>query len=65
LNDKDEIARHYGFDSFTELLAISSPLPKQPGDTVQSYVARKTDGQWFVWNDEPPPPTHSEPRYPA
>jgi hypothetical protein len=63
-NDRDDIARYYGFDSFAALLGISHALPMEPGETVQSYCARKADGQWFVWRDEPPPPMKSEPRYP-
>jgi hypothetical protein len=42
--DRDEIAHRYGFESFAELLDISDPLPKLPGDKVQSYVARSPDG---------------------
>jgi hypothetical protein len=55
VNDKDKIAGQYGFDNYAELLGISDPLPKQAGDKAQSYVARKADGMWFVWEDAPPP----------
>ncbi len=51
---KEEIARSHGFASYAELLDISDPLPKSPGDTVQSYVARHSRGYWFVSEDKPP-----------
>jgi hypothetical protein len=52
---KDEIARNYGFATYAELLDISDPLPLLPGETVRSYVARRPDGTWFVWEDTDPP----------
>jgi hypothetical protein len=56
MKDREEIARLYGFDSFAELLDISDPLPKLPGESAKSYVARRADGSWFVWEDHPPVP---------
>ena len=53
--DKDEIARQYGFETYAELLAISKPVPNQSGETVRSYVARRQNGDWFIWDDKPPP----------
>jgi hypothetical protein len=50
---KDEIAKRYGFKSYAELLAKSDRLPKLPGDTSQSYVARHPRGYWFVWEEKP------------
>jgi hypothetical protein len=55
MNDRDEIAKLYGFESFAELLDISDPLPTLPGDATRSYVARHPRGHWFVWDDKPPP----------
>jgi hypothetical protein len=54
-HDREELARRYGCTSFPELLAISRPLPKLTADEPQSYVAHRSDGRWFVWNDVPPP----------
>ena len=56
MHDREGLARYYGFNSFAELLEISDPLPKFPGDKAQGYVALKSDGTWFVWDDAPPPP---------
>ena len=54
-NERANLARFYGFNSYAGLRAISQPLPMEPGDTFQSYVARRPDGGWFVWEDKPPP----------
>jgi hypothetical protein len=62
-NSNDDIGKFYGFNSYAELLSISDTLSKQPGDAVQSHVAHKPNGQWFVWTDELPPDIPSEPRY--
>jgi SAM-dependent methyltransferase len=51
--ERDAFARNSGFNSFTELLDNSDPLPMLPGDTVRSYVARKPSGRWFLWEDDP------------
>ena len=56
MSDKDDIARYCGFRTYAELRSISQPLPMEPGDTIQSYVARRPDGGWFVWEDKPPSP---------
>ena len=49
---KEEIAHRHGFNSFAELLAISNPLPKKPGDEFQCYIAHHDDkGYWFIWDD--------------
>jgi hypothetical protein len=53
--DKNEIARRYGFETYAELLDVSDPLPLLPGETVRSYVARNSNGNWFVWEDKSPP----------
>jgi len=50
---REEIARQYGFESFAELLDISERMPKEPGETVQEYMAQKPGGHWFLWRDEP------------
>jgi hypothetical protein len=63
-DDRDEIARHYGFNSYAELLDISDPLPKRPGE-AQAYIARHARGHWFIWEDKPPTQSPSEPRYPV
>jgi hypothetical protein len=55
MSDKNEIARRYGFETYAGLLDISERLPKLPGDTVQSYLARHPKGNWFVWEDVPVP----------
>ena len=62
---RDRIAWHYGFATRAELLRISRPCPLQPGETTRSYVARKPDGQWFIWADEIPPQVPGEPLYPT
>lgn len=49
--DREEIARRYGFPSFAELLDASEKLPMTRGDTQQSYVAKHLNGHWFVWED--------------
>jgi hypothetical protein len=53
-NGNDGIARQYGFETYAELLDISDPLPLLPGDTARSYVARRPNGDWFVWEDQAP-----------
>ena len=53
MHNRDEIARRYGFETFAELLDVSDPLPRMPGDKAQSYVARHGKGYWFVWQDAP------------
>jgi hypothetical protein len=53
---REEIARRYGFESFAVLLDISQPLPKLQGDDVQWFVARKSNGNWFLWQDAELPP---------
>jgi hypothetical protein len=58
---REDIAKRYGFECFSDLLDISSQLPMAPGDKVQAYVARHKDGQWFVWEDELPGPTLEDP----
>jgi hypothetical protein len=60
MHDREEIARRYGFASFAELLDVSDRLPTQPGDKAQSYVARGSDGTWFVWEDTPLPQFQKE-----
>jgi len=53
--EKHKIARHYGFETYADIIAISDPLPKRAGDLVQSYIAQHPNGHWFVWEDKPPP----------
>src|SRR5262245_22537071 len=48
---REEIAHHYGFNSFAELLDVSRALPMMPDENVQSYVAEHPNGYWFVWED--------------
>lgn len=55
MHSREEIARRYGFQSFAELLDISTPLPKQEGDAARSYLARHPNGYWFLWEDVPVP----------
>jgi hypothetical protein len=55
MNYQEDIAQFYGFNSYGELLEFSRPLPKLPEDKVQSYVARRPGGYWFIWDDQPPP----------
>ena len=50
---REEIARRYGFESFALLLDVSEKLPLSATDTMQSYIARRSDGTWFVWEDPP------------
>lgn len=54
-----EIARRYGFPSYAALLDVSELLPVSPEDTVRTYLARRGDGRWFLWEDYtqalPPP----------
>jgi hypothetical protein len=51
MHDREAIARVYGFESFALLLDISTPLPMREGDDFQCYVARNSNGHWFVWHD--------------
>jgi hypothetical protein len=51
----DALSRFYGFESYSELCAVSSKLPMHPGDTAETYLACGKDGVWFLWRDEPPP----------
>ncbi len=53
---REEIARRHGFTSFAEMLDVSDPLPKMSTDAVQSYIARRPDGRWFLWHDIPERP---------
>ena len=51
--EREEIAQRYGFESFAELLDLSTALPMLPADTAQAYVARRPNGRWFIWEDVP------------
>jgi len=51
--NREELAHRYGLASFTGLLAISRALPPDKGKP-QSYIAHRSDGRWFVWDDLPP-----------
>jgi hypothetical protein len=51
MHDREAIARLYGFESFTCLLEISTPLPMGDSDDFQCYVACQPNGPWFVWQD--------------
>jgi hypothetical protein len=51
--DKEAIAKRYGFSSFDELVAASSPLPMAKGDLMQCYVARHPGSFWFIWECAP------------
>jgi hypothetical protein len=53
-HDREQIAHRYGFASFMRLLAISRPLPRLNQGAPQSYIAHRSDGRWFVWDDVPP-----------
>lgn len=49
MTDREALAKRYGFDSYSELLAASFKLPKAPGELMQSYVGKHRNGHWFVW----------------
>jgi|GEM_PF-5171231 len=51
----DALSRFYGFNTYSELCAVSSKLPMHPGDTAETFLACGKDGVWFLWRDEPPP----------
>ena len=51
MHDREEIARRYGFESFAQLLDVSEKLSLSAPDVVQTYIARRSDGTWFVWED--------------
>jgi hypothetical protein len=53
MRDREELAHRYGLASYTGLLAISRPLPGQNKNKPQSYIAHRSDGGWFVWDDVP------------
>ena len=55
MHSREEIARRYGFESFAELLDISTPLPTVEDDVVRSYLARHPNRYWFLWEDAPVP----------
>ncbi len=50
---REELAKRYGFSSFAELLDTSKPLTSQATDNGQTYIARRPNGTWFVWDDVP------------
>ena len=52
---REELARRYGFSTFAELLVISERLSGADRGQVKSYIARRPNGTWFVWEDAPPP----------
>ena len=45
----EQLAHQHGFRTFDDLLAASFKLPMTDSDVRQSYVAKRSDGQWFVW----------------
>jgi hypothetical protein len=51
--EREETARHFGFNSYAELLVVSSPMPMLPGEVVQGYLAHHPRGHWFTWDDVP------------
>ncbi len=53
---REELAKRYGFSSFAELLEASERISGADKGQVPSYIARRPDGTWFVWEDAPPPP---------
>jgi len=48
---REEIARRYGFDTYADLMNVSEEMPWRP----RTYIARRPDGGWFVWDDPTPP----------
>ncbi len=50
---RDQIAHHYGFETFAELLDISHPLPQAARENYRCYLAQHADGHWFIWEDRP------------
>ena len=53
--ERADLARFYGFNSYTGLRSISEPLPMLPADKAQSYLARRPSGHWFLWHETPAP----------
>ena len=51
--NREQLAQRHGFASFIGLLAISRPLPRLNKGKPQSYIAHRSDGRWFVWDDVP------------
>ena len=50
---REEIARQQGFQTFAELLDVSKRLPREPGEKVETYLARKPGGYWFLGGTSP------------
>jgi hypothetical protein len=49
---QDEFAREYGFTSYAELRAASTPLCLLSDRGDEWFVTRDARGRWFVWHDE-------------
>ena len=51
--DREERAHRYGFQTFSDLLDKSHPLPLMAGERHHSYLAQHPDGHWLVWDEGP------------
>ena len=54
--EREEIARSNGFDSYADLLNVSRLLPLWSGDAMKTYIARHASGHWFIWEERTQPP---------
>ena len=50
---RKELANRHGFDSYADLFSASTSLPMTTGDPARSYVARRPNGNWFIWQEIP------------
>jgi hypothetical protein len=51
IQSRDEFAREYGFTSYAELRAASTPLCLRSDSGDEWFVTRDVHGRWFVWQD--------------
>ena len=49
--NQDEFAREYGFTSYAELRAASTPMGLRSDGDEDWFLTRDAHGRWFVWHD--------------
>ena len=54
--EREEIARSNGFDSYADLLNFSRLLPQWSTDEVKTYIAQRASGRRFFWEERTRPP---------
>lgn len=51
MHERDQVAKSHGFNSFSELLDVSTRLSAHIRGPEVSYLARHPKGHWFIWVD--------------